>query len=212
MKIGIRISCLLALVAACKGGGGGDVAADERARAEIDSLGREWEEAANTAQVERLIEIYAPDAVILPPGGPVIEGSETIRELFRQEFERFDTKLAFTTQEIEVAGDMAFRRGRYVWRGTPRLSGQTSRGRFGLTQRGRQAGQLLPGRTGELAHRIHAELLWQGPQCLHDRGVGQPVAAHGDAAARQHPDPIGGAADGQLGDQAGLADAGLAPH
>ena len=125
MKIGIRISCIVVLVAACKGGGGGDVAADERARAEIDSLGREWEEAANTAQVERLIEIYAPDAVILPPGGPVIEGSETIRELFRQEFERFDTKLAFTTQEIEVAGDMAFRRGRYVWRGTPRLSGQT---------------------------------------------------------------------------------------
>lgn len=125
MKIGIRISCMVALVAACEGGGGGDVAADERARAEIDSLGRAWEEAANTAQIERLIEIYAPDAVILPPGGPVIEGSETIRELFRQEFERFDTKLAFTTQEIEVAGDMAFRRGRYVWRGTPRLSGQT---------------------------------------------------------------------------------------
>ena len=46
--------------------------------------------------------IYAPDAVILPPGGPVIQGSETIRELFRQEFERFDTKLAFTTQAIEV--------------------------------------------------------------------------------------------------------------
>ena len=125
MKVGIWFSFVAALAVACKGGGGGDVVADERARAEIDSLGREWEEAANTAQVERLIEIYAPDAVILPPSGPVIEGSETIRELFRQEFERFDTKLAFTTQEIEVAGDMAFRRGRYVWRGTPRLSGQT---------------------------------------------------------------------------------------
>jgi uncharacterized protein (TIGR02246 family) len=114
----------LALVAACKTEEGDD-AADTRARAEIDSLGRQWEEAANRGEVERIMEIYAPDAVILPPGGPVIEGSETIRELFRQEFERFDTKLAFTTQEIEVEGDMAFRRGRYVWRGTPRLSGQT---------------------------------------------------------------------------------------
>ena len=125
MKIGIGFSFVVALAVACERGSGGDEAADERARAEIDSLGRKWEEAANTAQVERLVEIYAPDAVILPPGGPVIEGSETIRELFRQEFERFDTKLAFTTQEIEVAGDMAYRRGRYVWRGTPRLSGQT---------------------------------------------------------------------------------------
>jgi uncharacterized protein (TIGR02246 family) len=114
----------LALVAACQAEEGDD-AADTRARAEIDSLGRQWEEAANRGEVERIMEIYAPDAVILPPGGPVIEGSETIRELFRQEFERFDTKLAFTTQEIEVEGDMAFRRGRYVWRGTPRLSGQT---------------------------------------------------------------------------------------
>ena len=114
---------VLALVAACEGGGG--EGAEERARAEIDSLGRAWEEAANRAEVDRLMAIYAPDAVILPPGGPVIEGSETIRELFRQEFERFDTKLAFTTQAIEVDGDMAFRRGRYVWRGTPRLSGQT---------------------------------------------------------------------------------------
>jgi uncharacterized protein (TIGR02246 family) len=113
---------MLALVAACEGGG--EDAADE-ARAEIERLGRQWEEAANTGQVERLIEVYAPDAVILPPGGPTIEGSETIRELFRQEFERFDTRIAFTTQEIEIEGDMAYRRGRYVWRGTPRGSGQT---------------------------------------------------------------------------------------
>lgn len=124
MRSGILFVCgiVLVLVAAC-GESAGD-GAEERARAEIDSLGSEWEEAANRADVERLVGIYAPDAVILPPGGPVIQGSETIRELFRQEFESFDTKLAFTTQAIEVDGDMAFRRGRYVWRGTPRLSGQ----------------------------------------------------------------------------------------
>jgi len=99
--IGGTWGVVLVLVVAC-GRGGGDDGAEARARAEIDSLGREWEEAANRAEVDRLVAIYAPDAVILPPGGPVIEGSETIRELFRQEFERFDTKLAFTTQAIEV--------------------------------------------------------------------------------------------------------------
>lgn len=125
MKTAIRSvwTVALVLIAACEGGGGDDPAGG--ARAEIERLGRQWEEAANTGQVERLIEVYSPDAVILPPGGPTIEGSETIRELFRQEFERFDTKIAFTTQEIEIEGDMAFRRGRYVWRGTPRGSGQT---------------------------------------------------------------------------------------
>jgi uncharacterized protein (TIGR02246 family) len=118
----VRMGVVLALTA-CGGSGGGEEA-DGGARAEIERLGQQWEEAANTGQVERLMEVYAPDAVILPPGGPIIEGSETIRELFRQEFERFDTKIAFTTTEIEVEGDMAYRRGRYVWRGTPRGTGQ----------------------------------------------------------------------------------------
>jgi len=112
----------LALAVACEGGGGGEDA--DAARAEIERLGRQWEEAANTGQVDRLVDLYAPDAVILPPGGPSIEGTATIRELFRQEFERFDTRIAFTNQAIEVEGDMAYRRGRYVWRGTPRGSGQ----------------------------------------------------------------------------------------
>lgn len=94
------------------------------ARAEIERLGHQWEEAANTGQVERLMEVYAPDAVILPPGGPLIEGTATIRELFRQEFETFDTKIAFTTQRLEVEGDLAYRRGTYVWRGTERGSGR----------------------------------------------------------------------------------------
>ena len=113
----------LAVALAACGEGGGEERTGE-ARAEIERLGRQWEEAANTGQVERLMEVYAPDAVILPPGGPSIEGSETIRELFRQEFERFDTKIAFTTVEIEVEGDMAYRRGNYVWRGTPRGTDQ----------------------------------------------------------------------------------------
>jgi uncharacterized protein (TIGR02246 family) len=119
----VRMGVVLAL-AACGGNGGGGEDAVGGARAEIERLGQQWEEAANTGQVERLMEVYAPDAVILPPGGPTIEGSETIRELFRQEFERFDTKIAFTTTEIEVEGDMAYRRGGYVWRGTPRGTGQ----------------------------------------------------------------------------------------
>ncbi len=120
---GVQVAAvLLALAVAC---GGAENGADaDAARAEIERMGHQWEEAANTAQVERLLDVYAPDAVILPPGGPLIEGSQTIRELFRQEFERFDTKIAFTTQAIEVDGDLAYRRGRYVWRGTPRGSAE----------------------------------------------------------------------------------------
>jgi hypothetical protein len=43
-------------------------------------------------------------------------------------------------------------------------------------------------------------------------GVRQGAVTDRYTAAHKHPGPIGGAAAGQLGDQAGLADAGLAPH
>jgi hypothetical protein len=80
------------------------------------------------------------------------------------------------------------------------------------TQGGQQTGKLWPGRADQLANRSHPDIAEQGPQGLRDRGVRQPIAAHRDAAAIQHPGPVGGTAGGQLGNQAGLADTGLAPH
>jgi len=50
----------------------------------------------------------------------------------------------------------------------------------------------------------------QRPQRLHDRGVGQPAAAELDATADQHPGARRLGPCRQLGDEAGLADAGLA--
>ena len=79
-----------------------------------------------TAELVRVLKLPDVQARIKGMGGEVGTLTGTaFADMNRQEFERFDTKLAFTTQAIEVDGDMAFRRGRYVWRGTPRLSGQT---------------------------------------------------------------------------------------
>ena len=94
----------------------------------------------------------------------------------------------------------------------PRLGSLAGRARFRLAQSGQQAGKLGPGRTDQLPDRAHPDIGEQGPQGLHDRSVGQPIAAHGDAAADQHPRPIRGATARQLRKQAGLADAGLAPY
>ena len=81
-----------------------------------------------------------------------------------------------------------------------------------LTQSGQQAGQLTPGRAHQLTDRSHPDIAEQVPQCLHDRGVGQGAIADGHTATAQHPGPLGSAAGCHLGDQAGLADTGLAPH
>jgi hypothetical protein len=60
--------------------------------------------------------------------------------------------------------------------------------------------------------RISAKLSRQGAERLHDRRIRQGAVANGQAAARQNPNPTRAAAGDQLGDQACLTDAGLAPH
>jgi hypothetical protein len=68
-----------------------------------------------------------------------------------------------------------------------------------------------PGRADQLADLVHADFGDQGPQdpprSAHRAGRRRP----GHTAADQHPGPVGGAPADQLGDQACLADTGLAP-
>ena len=71
----------------------------------------------------------------------------------------------------------------------PRLRGLAGRAARRLAEAGEQTGKLRPRRPDQFAHRAHPELGGQGPQCLHDRGIRQPVAAGGQAAAHQHPRP-----------------------
>jgi hypothetical protein len=94
-----------------------------------------------------------------------------------------------------------------------RLRGLVGRpGGVGLAEAGEQASYLRPGWADHSADLFHADLGDQGPQSLHDRRIGQGTVAHGQAAADQHPGPVAGATGDQLGDEACLADTGLAPH
>jgi hypothetical protein len=93
-----------------------------------------------------------------------------------------------------------------------RLGGRAGRVRLRLAERGQHAGQLGPGRAGQLADPCHPDLAEQAPQRLHDRGVRQGAVADRQAATGQHPHPVVGAAARQLGDQARLSNTGFAPH
>ena len=95
----------------------------------------------------------------------------------------------------------------------PGLGGLAGRA-AGLARPGRAAGGPAPRQDGPTSSRTASTptSAGKGPQRLHDRGIGQGALADRHTAAGQHPRPVGGAAGGQFGDQAGLADAGLAPH
>lgn len=72
-----------------------------------------WPEAAEAGDTERMISLYATDAVFLPPGSPPVEGRERIADLFRQQFGRFQVDVEFETDGIVVERDLAYRRGCY---------------------------------------------------------------------------------------------------
>lgn len=93
-------------------------------QAELEAQVREaifaWEDAYQAGDLERLMEIYAEDAVSMPPDRPIIKGKAAIEDDFRQFFEDFTVERQFSLVDLELAGDMAIRRGEWTQTFTPR--------------------------------------------------------------------------------------------
>ncbi|HEY7482654.1 MAG TPA: SgcJ/EcaC family oxidoreductase [Gemmatimonadales bacterium] len=66
--------------------------------------------ASNEGDAEALTELYADDAVLLPPDHEPIRGREAIGEFWRQ---GTDTGLEVSTLRLEVDGTVAYLIGRY---------------------------------------------------------------------------------------------------
>ena len=75
---------------------------------EIAATNRAFEEAVRKGDVDRLAHLYTPDAMALPPDGPVVKGRDAIKELWGgviRDMALRDVKLQ--TLDLEVAGDTA---------------------------------------------------------------------------------------------------------
>lgn len=99
--------------------------AAEPAAAEADveaiaALRQASQDAHNAGDLEALMETYADDVVYMPPGEPVYEGIEAVREQERQELEGFDIDLALESAETHASGDWGFDRGSFELTMTPR--------------------------------------------------------------------------------------------
>lgn len=82
-----------------------DVEADVEA---IQGLSQEISRTWNEGDYEGFMAIIDEEAMFLPPNAPPIAGMETIRSIYRNEFDSFDFNVTITTQEIQVCGDLAF--------------------------------------------------------------------------------------------------------
>jgi uncharacterized protein (TIGR02246 family) len=81
--------------------------------------------ATNAGDAPSIAKLYTDDGVRMPPNMLAEVGKEAIQAGLQAEFDKFNTNLTVTTQEIEVGGDLAFGRGSYAITLTAKAGGQT---------------------------------------------------------------------------------------
>lgn len=84
-----------------------------RSEAAVRRLTQEWVLACNTRQLDELIELYAPDALVLRSNLPPIRGAMAVREFFYASLEAGLGEVSVDPMRVEVLGDLAHEVGRY---------------------------------------------------------------------------------------------------
>lgn len=79
---------------------------------EISAVNRQFEDAARTGDLDRLASLYTPDAIALPPDGPVVKGRDAIKQMWGRLAQQIGLKeVRLQTLEFEQAGDTGYEVG-----------------------------------------------------------------------------------------------------
>jgi uncharacterized protein (TIGR02246 family) len=84
-----------------------------RNEAAVRRLTQEWVLACNTRQLDELLELYAPDALVLRSNLPMLRGAAQVREFFFSALESGLGEVSLEPMRVEVIGDLAHEVGRY---------------------------------------------------------------------------------------------------
>jgi len=71
------------------------------------------------------VNVFAKDAVIIAPSAPDVAGIDAIRAMYSGAMEKTVMNVHFSTEEVTVAGDLAYEHGTYTLKITDKASGQT---------------------------------------------------------------------------------------
>jgi len=81
-------------------------------QAEITAVNRIFEDAVRRRDVERMASVYTPDAIALPPDGPIVRGRDNIKQLWGSALEQMGLKsVKLDTVDLQIAGDLAYEVG-----------------------------------------------------------------------------------------------------
>ena len=79
---------------------------------EITAVNRIFEDAVRRRDLERMASIYTPDAIALPPDGPIVQGRDNIKRLWGSALEESGLKsVKIETVDLQTAGDLAYEVG-----------------------------------------------------------------------------------------------------
>jgi uncharacterized protein (TIGR02246 family) len=84
-----------------------------RNEAAVRRLTQEWVLACNMRQLDELLELYAPDAVVLRSNLPLLRGAAQIREFFFSALESGLGEVSLEPMRVEISGEIAHEVGRY---------------------------------------------------------------------------------------------------
>jgi uncharacterized protein (TIGR02246 family) len=84
-----------------------------RSEAAVRRITQEWVLACNTRQLDELLDLYAPDALVLRSNMPVLRGAAAVREFFHSALESGLGEVAVEPIRVDVTGDLAHEVGRY---------------------------------------------------------------------------------------------------
>lgn len=77
----------------------------------IDELRRREIQAAEAGDVDALLELRTDDFVAMPPGQPPVRGKDDVAGFLSEMFGAISVRETVTSEEVGVAGDVAYDRG-----------------------------------------------------------------------------------------------------
>ena len=84
---------------------------DTKAEGEkVMQLSREWSKAAATGDVEKIVQYWADDAVVMSAGEPVLSGKQAIQKMVEESYKMPGFRISWQPQSVVVSqsGDMAY--------------------------------------------------------------------------------------------------------
>ncbi len=101
------------------------------AHAQADAIralvSEEYDRAESARDVAAKMQLYAADAILMPPGEAAVVGKDAIRAWTEPRYERETFEGTSTVEEIQVFGEWGFARGHWSGVGTPTAGGGSSR-------------------------------------------------------------------------------------